>query len=68
MVEAVVRAGLVLREHGVGVGLALGGVGGGDAVNDGLGLFVADFCKTHTLCQDMFLSCYARRRGKNKRW
>ncbi len=44
MVEAVVRAGLVLREHGVGVGLALGGVGRGDAVDDGLGLFVADFC------------------------
>jgi hypothetical protein len=34
--------GLVLGEHGVGVGLALGGVGGGDGVDDGLGLFVAD--------------------------
>lgn len=37
-------AGLVLREHGVRVGLALGGVRGGDGVDDGLGLFVADFC------------------------
>lgn len=37
-------AGLVLREHGVRVGLALGGVGGGDGVDDGLGLLVADFC------------------------
>lgn len=36
-------AGLVLREHGVRVGLALGGVGGGDGVDDGLGLLVADF-------------------------
>lgn len=46
----VVRAGLVVREHGVGVGLALGGVGGGDAIDDGLCLFVSDFC---------FLSVYA---------
>jgi hypothetical protein len=35
-------AGLVLGKHGVRVGLALGGVGGGDGVDDGLGLFVAD--------------------------
>ena len=35
-------AGLVVRQHGVGVGLALGGVGGGDGVDDGLGLLVAD--------------------------
>lgn len=42
--EAVVAAtGLVVREHGVGVGLPLGGIGGGDAVDDRLGLFVADF-------------------------
>jgi hypothetical protein len=27
-------SGLVLREHGVGVGLAFGGVGGGDGVDD----------------------------------
>jgi hypothetical protein len=33
---------LVLWEHGVGVGLAFGGVGGGDGVNDRLGFFVAD--------------------------
>lgn len=33
---------MVLGEHGVGVGLALGGVGGGDGVDDGLGFFVAD--------------------------
>lgn len=33
---------LVLGEHGVGVGLALGGVGRGDGVDNGLGLFVAD--------------------------
>lgn len=39
-------AWLVLGQHWVGVSLALGGVGGGDAVNDGLGLFVADFCGT----------------------
>jgi len=31
------------REHGVGVGLALGGVGGCDAVDDTLGFFVANF-------------------------
>lgn len=42
-VEAVAR--LVLWEHGVGVGLALGGVGRGDGVDDGLCLFVADFCR-----------------------
>lgn len=36
------RAGLVLRQHGVRVGLALGGVGRGDAVDDGLGLLVPD--------------------------
>lgn len=35
--------GLVLRKHGVRVGLALGGVGGGDGVDNGLGLFVANF-------------------------
>lgn len=35
-------AGLVLGKHWVGVGLALGGVGGGDAVDDGLGLLMAD--------------------------
>lgn len=35
-------AGLVLKKHRVCVGLALGGVGRGDGVNDGLGLFVAD--------------------------
>lgn len=37
-------AGLVLWEHRVGVGLALGGVRRRDGVDDGLGLFVADFC------------------------
>ena len=36
-------AGLVLREHGIRVGLAFGSVGGGNRVDDGLGLFVADF-------------------------
>ena len=35
-------AGLILRQHGVVVGEALGGVGGGDGVDDGLGLLVAD--------------------------
>lgn len=35
-------AWLVLRQHGVGVGLAFGSVGGGDGVDDGLGLLVAD--------------------------
>lgn len=39
-------AGLVLREHGVGVGLAFGGVRGGDGVDDGLRLLVTDFWKT----------------------
>lgn len=34
--------GLVLREHGVVVGLALGGVRRGDGVDDGLGFFVAN--------------------------
>jgi hypothetical protein len=34
---------LVLREHGVGVGLAFGSVRGCDGVNDGLGFLVADF-------------------------
>lgn len=36
-------AGLVLRQHGVVVCLAFRGVGGGDGVDDRLGLFVADF-------------------------
>lgn len=36
-------ARLVLRKHGVRVGLALGGVGRGDGVNDGLGLLVTNF-------------------------
>lgn len=36
-------ARLVLGQHGVGVCLALGGVGGCDGVDDGLGFFVADF-------------------------
>ena len=36
-------AGLVLWEHGVVVGLALGGVGRGDRVDNGLCFFVADF-------------------------
>lgn len=40
------KAGLVVREHGVRVGLALGGVGRGDGVDDGLGFFVADFWGT----------------------
>lgn len=40
--ESAQTAGLVLRQHGVVVGLALGGVGGGDGVDDGLGLLVAD--------------------------
>lgn len=35
---------LILGKHRVGVGLALGGIGGGDGVDDGLGLFMADFC------------------------
>lgn len=38
-----VVAGLVLGKHRVRVGLAFGGVGGGDGVDDGLGFFVADF-------------------------
>lgn len=42
--ESALGAGLVLREHRVVVGLALGGVRVGDGVDDGLGLFVADFC------------------------
>lgn len=33
---------LVLGQHGIGVGLALGGVGRGDGVDDGLGLLVTD--------------------------
>lgn len=40
--EAAEAAGLILGQHGVVVGLALGGVGGGDGVDDGLGLLVAD--------------------------
>lgn len=43
-------AGLVLREHGVCVGLALGGVGRGDGVDDRLGLFVADFWELVSRC------------------
>lgn len=39
---AAAGAGLVLGQHWVGVGLALCGVGRGDAVDDGLCLFVAD--------------------------
>lgn len=35
-------AGLVLRQHGVVMGLALGRVGGGDGVDHRLGLFVTD--------------------------
>jgi hypothetical protein len=35
-------ARLVLRQHRVGMGLALGGVGRGDGVDDGLGLFMTD--------------------------
>jgi hypothetical protein len=35
-------ARLVLRQHRVGMGLALGGIRRGDGVDDGLGLFVAD--------------------------
>lgn len=31
-------------EHGIGTGLAFGGVGGCDGVDDRLGFFVADFC------------------------
>lgn len=38
-----VVARLVLRQHRVRVGLALGGVRRRDGVDDGLGLFVADF-------------------------
>ncbi len=37
-----VGAGLVLRKHGVRVGLAFGGVGRRDAVNNRLGLLVSD--------------------------
>lgn len=42
MVRHVVVGGvrLVLGQHGVGMGLALGGVGRGDGVDDGLGLLV----------------------------
>lgn len=36
-------AGLVLKKHRVRVGLALGGIGRGDGIDDGLGFFVADF-------------------------
>jgi hypothetical protein len=43
--EGEAAAGLVLWEHGVRVGLALGGVGGGDRIDDRLGLLVADFCR-----------------------
>lgn len=35
-------AGLVVQEHGVVVGLSLGGVRRGDGVDDGLGLLVTD--------------------------
>ena len=41
----VAAAGLVVWQHRVGVGLAFGGVGGGDGVDYGLGFFVADFWK-----------------------
>lgn len=37
-------ARLVLRKHGIRMGLALGGIGGGDGIDDGLGLFVANLC------------------------
>jgi hypothetical protein len=48
--EAKVAAtGLVVRQHRVGVGLALGGVRRGDGVDDGLGFFVANFCDGHKL-------------------
>lgn len=40
---------LVVRQHGVRMGLALGGVRGGDGVDDRLGLLVADLCEV--LCQ-----------------
>lgn len=44
-------AGLVVRQHGVRVGLALGGVRGRDGVDDGLGLLVADLCEAEALRQ-----------------
>lgn len=37
-------ARLIVREHRIRVGLALGGVRRRDGVDDGLGLFVANLC------------------------
>ena len=43
-------AGLVVRQHGIRVGLALGDVRRRDGVDDGLGLLVADLCEAEALC------------------
>ena len=53
--EAVTR--LVLGQHGIRVGLALGGVGRGDGVDDGLGLLVANLCSEEGLCQHKSAPC-----------
>lgn len=42
-------AGLVVRQQGVGVGLALGCVGRGNGVDDGLRLVVANLCECVSL-------------------
>jgi hypothetical protein len=53
-------SGLVLREHRVGVGLALGGVRGGDGVDDRLGLFVADLLVVVDNVAQVILSAVVR--------
>lgn len=54
-------AGLVLEKHRVRVGLALGGVGRSDGVNDRLRFFVSDFCKEAAFC------CQWRRKRERER-
>lgn len=44
-------AGLVLKKHRVRMGLALGSVRRSNRVNDGLGLFVTNFCTMDGTCQ-----------------
>ena len=36
--------------------LAFSGVGGGDGVDDGLGLFVADFCEEENVKLELFVA------------
>lgn len=54
---AVAAAGLVLGKHGVVVGLAFGGVGGGDGVDDGLGFLVADLLVVVDDVADVVAAC-----------